>query len=330
MQPSITELIAGPWAIDPDRLLFVSAALEALAAGRGLDSTPHARICGAISTTNRRPTGNGAIAVLPIYGVLAQRTDARGEALGFVSLWHFTQAFRAALADDAVDGIVLDVDSPGGSVYGVAELAEEIYWSRARKPIFAVANSLAASAAYWIASSASEFYVTPGGEAGSVGIVGAHQDVSKGLERAGISTTLIKAGKYKIEGSPFAPLGADARQHMQSRVNEYYKRFIGAVAKHRNVPESAVRHGYGQGRALDAQSAKDEGMVDGVATLDEVVRRLAQRIDRDKTVRAPSRAATLQGRERLISAVSRQTSGAAPRRTTSAVALRREIDLLTL
>jgi len=198
MHPSITELIAGPWAIDPGRLLFVHAALEALAAGHGLDSTPHARVYGAISATNRRPTGTaGAIAVLPVYGVLAQRTDARGEALGFVSLWRFTQAFRAALADDAVSGIVLDFDSPGGSVYGAAELAEEVYRARMRKPIAAIANSLAGSGAYWLASAASEVYVTSGGEVGSIGIVAAHQNVSQGLERAGISTTLIKAGKCK-------------------------------------------------------------------------------------------------------------------------------------
>lgn len=330
MQPSITELIAGPWAIDPGRLLFVRASLEALPAGHGIEPTPQARICAAASATNRYPTGNGAITVLTLYGVLAQRTDARGEALGFVNLCRFTQAFRATVADGSVGGVLIDIDSPGGSVYGVAELAEEIYRARSCKPIFAIANSLASSGAYWIASAASEFYATPGGEAGGIGIVAAHQDVSKSLERAGISTTLIKAGKYKTEGSPFGALGTDARRHMQSRMDEYYRMFVDAVAKHRRVSASMVRRGYGQGRVLDAQTAKDEGMVDGVATLDEVVRRLAQRIDRDRTVRAPSRAATLQGRERLISALSRPPSGAAPRRTTSAVALRREIDLLTL
>lgn len=277
MQPSIAELIAGPWAIDPGRLQFVRAALEALAAGHGLASMHQARTYAACATI-RRPTGNGAIAVLPLYGVLAQRADARGEAFGLLSLWHFTQAFRAALADDTIGGIVIDVDSPGGSVYGVMELAEEIYRSRTRKPIFAIANSLAASGAYWIASAASEFYVTPGGEVGSIGIVAAHQDVSKGLERAGISTTLVKAGKYKTEGSPFGPLGVNAKQHMQSRVNGYYRMFVGAVAKHRNVPESTARSGMGQGRLLDAERSTRESMVDGIATLDDVMLRLSQRV----------------------------------------------------
>lgn len=331
MQPSIAELIAGPWAIVPGRLQFVRAALQALAAGHGLEPTPQARIYAAASATSRRPTGNGVIAVLPIYGVLAQRTGARGEALGFVSLWRFTQAFRAALADDSVGGILLDIDSPGGSVYGVAELAEEIHRARERKPIFAIANSLAAAGAYWLASAAGKFYVTLGGEVGSIGIVAAHQDVSKGLKCAGISTTLIKAGKYKTEGSPFGPLGVAAKQHMQSRVNEYHRMFVGAVAAYRGVAESVVRQGYGQGRVVDAQTAKAEGMVDDVATLDEVVRRLAQRIGRDKTVRAPSRAATLQGRERLISALSRPPLTRESRKAAYDATVRhREIDLLAL
>ncbi|PMS19190.1 peptidase S49 [Trinickia dabaoshanensis] len=331
MQPSIAELIAGPWAIVPNRLQFVRAALEASAAGHGLDSTPHARIYGAISARNCRPTGNGAIAVLPLYGVLAQRTDARGEALGFVSLWRFTQAFRAALADDSVGGILLDIDSPGGSVYGVAEVAEEICRARERKPIFAIANSLAAAGAYWLASAASEVYVTSGGEVGSIGIVAAHQNLSRSLERAGISTTLIKAGNYKTESSPFAPLNADARQHIQSRVNEYHRMFVDAVAKHRGVTASMVHQGYGQGRVLDAQTAKHEGMVDGVTTLDEVVRRLAQRIGRDKTIRVPSRAATLQERAWVISALSRPSlTGESRKATYDATARHREIDLLAL
>lgn len=330
MQTSIAELIAGPWAIVPGRLQFARAALEALAAGHGLDSMPQARIYGAISATNRRPTGNGAIAVLPLYGVLAQRTNALGEALGFVSLLRFSQALRAALADDSVGGLVLDIHSPGGSVYGVAELAEEIYRARTRKPIFAVANSLAASGAYWIGSAVTEFYATPGGEAGSIGVVATYQNLGKALEREGIETTLVSAGKFKTEGNPFTPLGTDARQHMQSRVNEYYEHFVAAVAKHRRVTESTVRNGMGQGRLLDAQAAKAEGMVDGVATLDEVARRLAQRICQGEPARSSTRAAQVQGRQRISDAPIRRPSSGLRRPGGLATVRRREIELLSL
>ncbi|MBU6488973.1 MAG: S49 family peptidase [Burkholderiales bacterium] len=296
MQPMLADLLRGPWAVQPDRLPFICAAL-ASAACRVAEppATPCAARTGAATSAARRRQGDSsAIAVLPFYGVAVQRADALGEAIGLLSLARFTQAFRAALADDAVSAILIDVDSPGGSVYGIAELAEEIYRARARKPIGAIANSLAASGAYWVASAAREFYVTPGGEAGSIGVVTAHQDVSKAHGKAGVETTLISAGKYKTEGNPFEPLGADARHHVQSRVDDYYRMFTGAVAKHRGVTESAVRTDFGRGRLLDAQRAKREGMVDGVATIDEVVRKLALLVGQGKIANASRVAAARQ------------------------------------
>lgn len=217
--------------------------------------------------------------------------------------WH--AAGQAALADDAIGGIVIEVDSPGGSIYGVMELADEIYRARASKPIFAVANSLAASGAYWIASAASEFYVTLGGEVGGIGVHDVHIDLSKALVKAGVKTTLISAGCYKIEGNPFQPLSTRGRSAMQARVDAYYRAFVADVAQHRNVPESAVRNGMGQGRLLDAERAKREGMVDGIATVDEVVRRLAHRIGQGKITNASRVAAT---RQREIDALARPPS----------------------
>ena len=332
MQHPIAEMLSGPWAILPDRLPFVSAALARPVGGRSApqDLTPQARINAAATAAARRcQAGNGAIAVLPFYGVAVQRADALGEALGLLSLWHFTQTFRTALADDTVSGIVIDVDSPGGSVYGIAELADEIYRSRARKPIFAIANSLAASGAYWIASAANEFYVTPGGEVGGIGVHDMHVNLSKGLEKAGIETTLISAGKFKTEGNPFHPLGADARAAMQKRIDGYYRTFAAAVAKHRNVPESAVRNGMGQGRLLDAERAKSESIVDGIATLDDVAGKLARRIG-DKPTRFSARSLQLQARQRVVEASNHRPPCEVSRAAGLAAARWREIELLDL
>ena len=283
MQYAIAEILSAPWAVLPNRLPFIRAALVSAARGTAepQDATRLMRADAMTNATRRRQGDHGGpIAVLPFYGVAVQRADALGEALGLLSLARFTQAFRTALADDAVGAILIDVDSPGGSVYGIAELADEIFRARARKPIAAIANSLAASGAYWVASATSEFYVTPGGEVGSIGVVAAHQDVSKALGKAGVETTLISAGKYKTEGNPFKPPGTGARRHIHARVDHYYLMFVGAVAKHRGVTESAVRTGFGQGLLLDAQHAKREGMVDDVKTFDEVLHELAQRADR--------------------------------------------------
>ncbi len=243
MQPACADMLVVPWAVLPDRFPYIRLALMSRA--RGQRPTPRAGAGASTNTALYRRAGNSTIAVLPFYGVAVQRTDAFGEVLGLLSLWHFTQAFRTALADDSVGGIVIDIDSPGGSVYGVMELADELYRSRARKPVFAIANSLAASGAYWIASAANEFYVTPGGEVGGIGVHDMHIDLSKGLKKAGIDTTLIAAGKFKTEGNPFEPLGVDARATMQRRVDAYYRAFVAAVAKHRAVPESAARNGMG-------------------------------------------------------------------------------------
>jgi signal peptide peptidase SppA len=216
------------------------------------------------------------IAVLPLYGVVTQRgnmvDDISGP--GSTSTQKFTSALRQVLADDTVGQILIDIDSPGGSVYGVAELATEIVKARAQKPVVAVANSLAASAAYWIGCSAGEFYVTPGGEVGSIGVWQAHFDYSKALEEEGVKPTLISAGKFKVEGNPYVPLDPEAQAFMQSRVDDYYNAFIKAVAKGRGVSVADVRDGMGEGRVLGADAALAAKMVDGVATFDDVLAKM--------------------------------------------------------
>nr|WP_244391091.1 S49 family peptidase [Burkholderia pseudomallei] len=244
-------------------------------------------------------------------------------------LWHFTQALRVALADDAIGGIVIDVDSPGGSVYGVMELADEIYRSRARKPIFAIANGLAASGAYWIASAASELYVTPGARSAASACM-IHVDLSKGLQKAGIETTLIAVGKFKSEGNPFQPRGADARAAMQKRVDTYYRAFVANVAKHRNVPESAARNGMGHGRLLDAERANRQKMVDGVAAFDEAIDILIQRICHGSARALSLRGVRPRAQCHIVETPHSPSMGTASRPAKRSAVRQREIELLSL
>lgn len=221
------------------------------------------------------PERKGNVAVLPIFGIVNQRvSDMAVSAGGMFSIEKFTQTFRNAVADPNVKAIVLNIDSPGGGVFGVKELADEIYNARSQKHIVAVANSLAASAAYWIASAADEVIVTPSGMVGSIGVYMMHDDLSAAYEMAGIKTTIIQAGKYKTEGNSLQPLTDEARQALQDDVNAYYEMFIDSVAKSRGITAAAVRGGYGEGRTLNAKDAKSEGMVDRIDTLDGVLARL--------------------------------------------------------
>ncbi|HWU69214.1 MAG TPA: S49 family peptidase [Stenotrophobium sp.] len=235
----------------------------------------------------------GSIAVIPVYGPIVQRASQIDICEGGTSTQAISNALADAMADDSVSQVLLDIDSPGGSVYGVQEVAAEI--ARSKKPVVAIANSLAASAAYWIGSAASEFYVTPGGEVGSIGVWTAHQDFSKALEEAGVNVTLISAGQFKVEGNPYQPLGADAQKFMQSRVDDYYGAFTRAVARGRNVPVEQVRNGMGQGRVLGAEQAKAQSMVDGIATFEEVIANM----QRGQAAQAP-RAARLARAQREI------------------------------
>ncbi|CAJ3064454.1 peptidase S49 [Burkholderia pseudomallei] len=281
----ISEFLSTPWAIMPERLSAFAGVIARWSLSAVADpDTMAAVLTDAAAVAARRGasarSGNGSIAVLPMYGVVTQRGNMADDISGpgSMSTQMFAQALRSSLADDSIDAVLIDIDSPGGSVYGVQELADEIYQARGQKPVVAIANSLAASAAYWLGSAASELYVTPGGEVGSIGVWSAHEDWSKALADAGVTTTLISAGKYKTEGNPYGPLSSDAQAFMQSRVDDYYGTFTKAVARNRGVPVATVRDGMGQGRVLGAAAAKEAGMVDDIATFDEVIRRMSKNL----------------------------------------------------
>jgi signal peptide peptidase SppA len=287
MNPAlISEFLSTPWAIEPSRLQSLVVMVARQQAGVQATSIRQRDIKASFRDAQRsigRDAPDG-IKVLPLHGMISQRGGGMLDlfGLGGTPTQLFTNAFRSALDDDTVRSIVIDIDSAGGSVYGVSELATEIHAARGTKPIVAVANSLAASAAYWIGSSAGEFYTTPGGEVGSIGVCSAHEDYSKHLEQLGVKTSVISAGKYKSEGNFFEPLSGDARKFLQSRVDDYYAEFTKSVARGRGVSVGRVTSGLGQGRVLGADQALGEQMVDGVMTFDQVLQRMNRNASRPR------------------------------------------------
>ncbi|MGB8912779.1 MAG: S49 family peptidase [Candidatus Sulfotelmatobacter sp.] len=216
---------------------------------------------------------SGIVALIPILGVISHRAQMLEEVSsgGGTSIQKLTSQFRAAMAEPAVRAVVFDVDSPGGSVDSVGELAQEIYESRGKKKIISVANTLAASAAYWLAAAAGEVVAAPSSMLGSVGVYASHEDHSEELRKQGIAVSLISAGKHKTEASPFEPLKDEARSHLQAMVNDFYGQFVKGVAQFRNDTQQNVRNGYGEGRTLTAVKATRANLADRVATLDEVL-----------------------------------------------------------
>ena len=113
--------------------------------------------------------------------------------------------------------------------------------------------------------------VTPSGQVGSIGVFAAHDDLSRAYDAAGVTTTLIAAGKYKVEGNPFEPLGDEAKAYIQSRIDDYYGMFVRGVAKGRGVSVDKVRSDFGQGRMVGAADAVTAGLADRVGTLEDAI-----------------------------------------------------------
>jgi signal peptide peptidase SppA len=214
--------------------------------------------------------------VIGLRGILAHRIEQVQDISGpgGTSMQGFRERFRSAMVNDDIGAIVIDVDSPGGNVDGIQEMATDLREARGQKPIVAVANTAANSAAYWLASQADEVVVSPSAQVGSVGVFVAHQDLSEQMEQDGIRVTLVHAGAHKVEGSPFAPLSEGAREHMQAMVDTAYTSFVADVAAGRGITPKVVEEDFGQGRVFGADQAVRRGMADRVETLEQVITRL--------------------------------------------------------
>ena len=274
-------LAARVWFIEPGKAAEIISILEWRAA-----QGPRAeRYRGESAAPQPMSSEQGKIAVIRLHGVIAPRTSMMDDLCdsGLVSLEGFQAAFDAVANDPSVKAIILDVDSPGGMVDLVPETAAKIRKARrADRPIVAVANTLAASAAYWIASAADEIIVTPSGEVGSIGVYTMHQDISEACKMEGIAVTFIFEGARKVEANPFEPLSAEASAALQQNVRHYYDMFTKDVARARGVeiavvrgdPEKDEKH-FGGGRCYPANIAVDLGMADSVDTLETTIARLA-------------------------------------------------------
>jgi len=212
------------------------------------------------------------VAVIPIYGTLVHRARGLSALSGITSYENIRAQFNAALASPDVDSILLDIDSPGGEVAGVFDLVDHIYLSRGTKPIVAISNERAYSAAYAIASAADYRYLTRTAGMGSIGVVMIHVDKSEANKRAGISYTYMYAGDKKIDGSPNSPLSDSARADAQATIDSMYSLFVTTVARNTNLSEKTIINT--QAGTYHGQSAIDIGLANGILPYQEVVNNL--------------------------------------------------------
>lgn len=286
----LAQFASMPWALMPERYEACAAVLQRWASGEKasievMDQVKENKVAREARRASSGGASGGGIAVIPVYGVLTQRGNMMDDLSGpgSTSTQILSSMLSDAVNDESVSAILLDIDSPGGSVYGISELGDEIFQARSKKPVTALANSLAASAAFWLGCQATDFYVTPSGEVGSIGVILQHQDWSKSNEMNGVKVTYITAGKFKAEGNPNEPLSDDAKAYEQSRVDDYYGAFTKAVARGRGVSIGSVRDDMGQGRVLGADAAMAAKMVDGVMTFDQTIKQVRTSLRQSKS-----------------------------------------------
>lgn len=268
--------LSGVWAIQPEKAgELLDLARRRLNGWRPTDDERRALIDARQSRRGAGAAAARAVAVIPVHGTIAHRANSFAASSGGASTEAIGFAVDAVAEDPSIEHVVFDFDSPGGSVDGVPELAAKIAALSARKRTTAAVNSLAASAAYWLATQCREITITPSGQAGSIGVYMLFEDWSENLAKEGIRMRPISAGENKLEGAFWQPMSAETRAHFQRSVDDSYRAFVGAVASGRGVSRAVVESRFGQGRVYDAAEAVSRGMADRVEPFDATLAALA-------------------------------------------------------
>jgi signal peptide peptidase SppA len=218
----------------------------------------------------------GATAIVPVLGFLSARPSLSSLFFNGTAMSDLRRTAAALKTNPRVRDVYLEIDSPGGSVYGVHETWLALRALDAVKPVTALVTGLAASAGYWLASAARRILITPSGDAGSIGVYGVHEDRTQFFAAKGIVHTVVAAGAYKAETLDVVPLTDPAKARLQRLVDAKYAQFIGDVAAGRRTTADAVRTGYGEGGVLCADDALAARLVDGIEPTDVTYERASR------------------------------------------------------
>ena len=266
------------WHFEGDNLAVMPESLQDIISKREMAIIDGIDVEDAI---NRRATKfkniSGKVVTIPLHGFISHKATI-WSAMGFeTSSETFGMWMDSLVNNDEVGAIVIDVDSPGGTALGLSGVSDKIFSLRGKKPIIAVVNDLMASAAFFIGSAADEIVSDPDALTGSIGTISVHMDFSQFLENMGVKPTIITSGKFKGEGNPFEPLTDEAKEDMQRMVDDFGASFVEAVARNRGTTITDVKQNFGQGRVFRATEAKSIGMIDRIATMENVIRDLMPR-----------------------------------------------------
>ena len=225
---------------------------------------------------------SGSVATIPIVGQILPSVPPVFDALTFFGVQatgvdDVRDAIMLALDDDEVTSIELVIDSPGGAVSGVEALGRLIVEAGEHKPVIARGSGMVTSAAYWLASQASELTVGPGTLVGSIGVYTVVADSSAAHNAAGVDVRVLRSGEHKGVGEDGAPISDAQLAELQRRIDTIAESFIGAVASGRSLPSESIS-AVADGRVFSPSEAMDHGLIDGITTTPLEARESARKV----------------------------------------------------
>lgn len=259
------------WLIQEESLQQILAIAERLTDPQALQTQLGRRL-----ENTRSVSMVDGVAVIPITGPIFRYANIFTEISGATSTQVLATDIRTALDNPYVTGIVLDINSPGGEATGINELAGMIHRARTIKPVIAYGGGSVSSAAYWLASAASDIVIDATALVGSIGVVAAYLDTSKRDEKSDVRR--IEIVSSSSPNKRLDPTSDAGRLDIQQRVDALADVFVNAVATYRHTTSEKVLADYGRGGVLVGSAAVTAGMADRIGSLDRVIAELAGRL----------------------------------------------------
>lgn len=251
-----------PWLITPEALDHFAARTAAFATGQIFRDDP---------PTHPLLDIDERIGIVRLHGPLIRRPSLIESWLfDAVSSEEAISAIHQAVKHDKVEAVLLDIDSPGGTAMGTAELAEAVADASKEKFVYAYTGGLMCSAAYWVASQADAIYASPSARVGSIGVIIPFLDTSEAFDRAGLKMEVFASGKFKSIGTPGVSLTEEQRELLTAEVAEIFGDFRAAVlARGRKIPDEAM-----EGQTFSARQAQRHNLAGMAKDRDAVLARL--------------------------------------------------------
>lgn len=224
-------------------------------------------------TKHGRGIGGEKVAVIPLYGSITMGEGTL--ASKGVTPAKVKRYLEEACTDSSVKAIVLEINSPGGSVVASEEIGELIKEYKKKKPIVAWLGDIATSGAYYVASCSSYIVADKASLTGSIGVISIFPEYSGLLKKLGVNVTIIKGGKYKDFASGFRPMTNEEKKMVENVIMEIYADFINDVAKNRNLSKDYVEK-LAEGKIYSGRQAKELGLVDEVGSKEKAVEKAAK------------------------------------------------------